>query len=308
MQFFLFFLVDSTRQERNLRGMKLNLLFILLTSASLVIPGLVGAQPTYDGLSTGVYTDGETVDSINGGEQWDGSWSVDTSGSFNNINRYHGSNVSLGYTDNSGNMLPTTAGSLELVSAGAGAGALTRTMQAPVSGEVWMAFLNIRTDTDNWGWQIGLTDSAGNVQANVQNASSSGKFRLQAGGQTSSNLSVDNFDTSWSPGDEGQLYLLKLTNVGSGAADGTATLWVNPLDLENPEGGAQDSVTLNALELNDVEQFRFDKGVGLTGYFDELRIGSSSTEVLQIPELSNFGLFIALAAISFRVFGRNRKG
>jgi hypothetical protein len=172
-----------------------------------------------------------------------------------------------------------------------------------------MGFLNIRTDSGDWNWQIQLANASGSAQANIQNSSNSGKFRLQAGGSTSSNLTIDNFDTDWSPGDNAQLYLLQLTNVGSGEANATATLWANPLDLDDLSAGAASSVTLTGLQLDTITQFIFDKGAGVdqTGYFDELRIGTSSADILAIPEPRVYALLAGLFTMGFVVLRRRSK-
>ena len=280
-----------------------------LISILLTLPFALQAQLTYDGFSSGTYPAGQTINNLTGGEGWDDSWSVNASNA-NNPLRYQGSTVSLGYTDSVGNNLATTPGSLELLAGGSGAGELSRNLASSLSGEVWMGFLNIRTSSGNWNWQIQLANAAGSVQANIQNASSSGQFRLQAGGQTSSNLTLDNFDTSWSPGDNAQLYLLQLTNVGSGTNNATATLWANPLNIENLAAGAESSVALTGIQLDTLDQFIFNKGSGLdqTGYFDELRIGTSSADILAIPEPRVYALLAGIFSLAIVVMRRRQKG
>lgn len=287
----------------------MKLILRTLSCSVALCPLFLNGQIAYDGFSTGTYPAGQTINNLTGGEGWDDAWSVNTS-NVNNPLRYQGSTVSLGYTDSVGNNLATTPGSLELLAGGSGAGELSRNLASSLSGEVWMGFLNIRTSSGSWNWQIQLANAAGSVQANIQNNSNTGKFRLLAGGQTSGNLTLDNFDTSWNPGDNAQLYLLQLTNVGSGTANATATLWANPLNIEDLAAGAESSVTLTGIQLDTIDQFIFNKGAGAdqTGYFDELRIGTSAEEILAIPEPRVYALLAGIFSLAIVVMRRRQKG
>ena len=258
-----------------------------------------------DGFSVDEYDDGTTINGLAGGSGWDGNWAVNLSDP-NNALRYQGSNVSLGYTDTVGNSLVTTPGSLELHPGGSGAGELSRSFGDSLSGEIWISFLNIRTQNGNWNWQMQFADAGGTAQINVQNHSSNGQFRLQAGGSTSSNLSLLNYDTNWEPGDDAQLYLIQATNVGSGSADASVTLWANPNDLENLTVGAAASVSLSNVQVDTLSQFIFDKGAGTdqTGFFDELRIGTSSADVLPIPEPRVYAALFGAFALIFAGYRR----
>lgn len=281
---------------------------ISLVCALFALPLASNAQIIYDGFSTTAYTAGATINGLSGGEGWSGNWAVNTS-TASNILRYQGSSVSLGYTDTLGNNLATTPGSLELFPGGSGAGELSRPFDSSFSGEVWMGFLNIRTTNGSWNWQIQFANASGVVQANIQNASNSGKFRLVAGVKTSANLTLDNHDADWTPSDNAQLYLLQLTNVGSGEANATATLWSNPNNLEDLTAGAASSVSLTGLQLDTIDQFIFNKGAGVeqTGYFDELRIGSSSADILAIPEPRVYALLAGLFAMGAVILRRRNR-
>ncbi len=281
----------------------------LTTLLALAVAGglLHGQSSVYDGFSVNDYTANETINALGGGSGWTGNWAVNLSNE-NNALRYQGSSVSLGYTDSVGNSLITTPGSLELHPGGAGGGELSRSFDSAFSGEVWVSFLNIRTQNGSWNWQIQFADAGGAVQVNVQNASNTGRFRLQAGGETSGNMGILNYDTDWAPGDDAQLYLMQITNVGSGSADAGVTLWANPNNLEDLTAGAAASLTLSGLQLNDISQFIFNKGAGVdqVGFFDELRIGTSAADVLPIPEPRFYAALFGMLALAFVVYRKRR--
>lgn len=276
---------------------------LLACALCAVIPNLQ-AQITYDGFSTADYNDGETIDGLGGGENWSDNWSVNTSGSFNNIHRYHGSNFSLNYTDNFGNSLVTDSGSLELKTAGGGAGEAGRTLGSSANGDVWVSFLNIRTSSENWNWAFEFHDSTSSQsQLLIQNWSDQNKFRLNQDGATSV-LDLDNRDLSGTP--EGQLYLLHISNVGSGLANSDITLWGNPNNLEDLSAGAEAVTSLSNRQVDSFDTFIFDKGVNPTGFFDELRIGETSAEVLPIPEPRVYALMAGLLSLAFVIVRKRR--
>lgn len=275
---------------------------ILLAGMLLASAGLT-AQ-IYDGFSSSVYTVDETVNQLGGGSGWANDWNVNLSGSANNFLRYQGSSNSLGYTDSMGNSLYTTPGSLALRAGGAGAGELSRNFTSPLTGEVWVSFLNIRTAAGAWNWEYTFA-SDGGTSFRIQNNSNTGFFRLEHSGATS-NTNLTNYDLSADP--EAQLFVLRITNVGSGSADSQISLWINPTDITDINAGAASTAVLNNRQINDIQGFVFNKGAGVdqTGYFDELRFGASSADVLPIPEPSTYAMltgifaFIAIALRRFR--------
>lgn len=266
-------------------------LVALLSSATILSVSAASAQSVvYDGFSVSDYTDGATVDSLGGGAGWDGNWSVDTSANESNLNRYWASSYSLGYTDTHGNNLVTSPGSLELRAAGSGAGALNRPFSEPASGEVWFSFLNIRTTDDSWNYDLQFLDAGGGIQFRIQN-DGSGNFRLNQDGGSVASLDIVNHTTDEEP--QGQLFVGQLTNVGSGSADSTMTVWVNPDNLLDLSEGAEAVAALTDREVSALASFNFDKGANTTGFFDEFRIGASAGEVMPIPEPATYAWWLA---------------
>lgn len=262
-----------------------------------------GQLYVYDGFSSGDYTDGVTVDGLGGGSGWSGNWSVDASANANNINRYHGSSYSLDYTDSNANSLVTNAGGLELKAAGSGAAPLSRDFTQAVDGELWFSFLNIRTSTHSWGWDLQFLDAAGGIQFRVQNASSSGYFRINQGGATS-NIELTNHTTDPLP--EGQFFVGRVTNLGSGSANSSLSVWANPNNLLDLDAGAAATASLTDRQVEAISRFGFVKGANHTGYFDEFRVGGSLDAVAPIPEPATYAAWLGLLSIGLLALRRRR--
>ena len=269
-------------------------LLVLVSSCLIVSVGSLSAQLyVYEGFSTSDFTSGVTVNGLGGGSGWDGNWSVDATNNPNNPNRYRGSDYSLTFSDTVGNNLVTTSGSLAGHPAGSGVGGMFRSFENPISGEVWISFLTVRTADVNWGWQFLFNDAAGETQFRIQNEGANNRFRLNADGTSA--LVFNNLDTAEEP--VGQFYVVRVTNVGSGEADANITLWANPNDLTDLAAGAAASTALNNQTVNSLSQFAFLKDANPTGYFDELRIGGSFADVAPIPEPRAYALMAGLLGL-----------
>jgi hypothetical protein len=276
----------------------MNKTFSLLLS-SFLFTGLASAELfLYEGFSSATFTSGATVHGSGSGSGWSGNWVV-SNHSAANANRFLASAYSLGYSDGQGNSLLTTPGSLAAAVSGSGASFVARDFATGLTGEVWISFLTVRTGEINWGWELGLRDGAGNVQFLLQNNSNTNNFRINAASPSgTANLVFNNLDTSPEP--VGQLYVLRVTNVGSGSANSNITLWANPNDLTDISAGAAATVSLTNRTVNALGQFSFLNDVNPTGYVDEIRVGSSFASITPIPEPRTYaliagGLFLGLA-------------
>jgi len=255
----------------------------------------------YDGFSTDEYTSGATVFEAAGGTGWSGNWALsNVSGA--NANRFQASAYSLAYTDGQGNSLITSPGSMAGTVSGSGVAFVSRDFASALTGEVWISFLTVRTANVNWGWELGFRDEEGAAQFLVQNNSATNTFRLNASGTAA--LNFTNLDTSEEPA--GQLYVLRVTNVGSGSANANITIWANPTDLTDIAAGAAATASLSNRTVSALGQFSFLNDVNPTGYVDELRIGSSYAAVTPIPEPRTYAL-IAGALFLGLAFCRRRR-
>lgn len=266
-----------------------------------LLPAVTHAS-VYEGFALSELDPGDpnpiTISGQGSGSGWDGNWTVDATANVNNPFRYGASDYSLGYTDSLGNSLQTSPGSLGLFSAGSGASALNRPFSDPPTGEVWFSFLNIRTSSESWNYELQfLGGDDDSIQFQLQNSSDTGKFRINAGSTALLDLQNHTAD----PDPEGQLFVGRVTNVSSGSANSAITVWINPTSLLDIEAGAAASASLTGRQVDSITQFNFNKGTVHSGYFDELRVGSSSLSVTPtvIPEPSTYALGLGLAVGAF---------
>lgn len=300
---FIAFLVCKNTHYNEKISTLLPIIILSLTSASLY-----GQVLSYDGFSSLDYTESVTINGGSGGSGWSSNWSVNLQ-SIDNPLRYQGSSVSLKYTDLQGRSLLTTPGSLELVEAGAGAGEIRRSFDS-LTGDVWISFLNMRTEDSTQNWDFWLMDSAGGEEFKINYITASGG-RLAIyyeGTQWSYQLNFDPKDTAWTPANDADFYVMQISNVGSGNADASVTLWANPVDLTDLDAGSAASVVRSGMQIDELGQFGFNKGRTPTGYFDELRIGSSYLDVTAVPEPSVYSILVGLFAFAFIRYSRGRKG
>ncbi len=276
----------------------------LISAPFLLAVAAYGQSVVYDGFPSDAYSDGSTVDALGAGFGWADNWSVDVSANESNVNRYWASSYSLNYTDSHGNSLVTSPGSLELRAAGSGAGALNRPFAEPASGEVWFSFLNIRTTDGGWNYDLQFLDAGGGIQFRIQN-DGSGNFRLNQDGGSVAVLDIVNHTTDEEP--QGQLYVGQLTNVGSGAADSTITVWANPTNLLDLTEGAEAVASLTNREVLALASFNFDKGANPTGFFDEFRIGASAADVMPIPEPATYAVWLGVFAAGLLYWRRRAR-
>lgn len=275
--------------------------FVISTHAALV----------YDGFSSATYTNGDTVHGVGGGTGWDSNWAVSPA---DQANRYLASNYSLGYTAPNTQSLLTTGGSQHGASFGSGAATMERMFENSISGEVWISFLAVRTnDVQTFNWQLAFFDAAqetGLGAFSVQNNSGESKFRLRARstGATYTNtgsLDLSNLDESAEP--QGQLYVLRITNAGSGNDNAEITMWGNPGALaEDFDGTAAATITIADRTIGALTGIGLTKGIDTTSYFDELRVGSSAADVLPIPEPRLYGLMVSLLAFGWFALRKHR--
>jgi hypothetical protein len=272
--------------------MKKTLSFLL--PLSLLATAAFGQLYTDEGFSSAVFTSGTTVHNQGSGSGWNGNWAVDASANANNIHRYWASGYALDYTDLHGNSLLTTPGSLQLRSAGSGNGPLSRPFAEPAAGEVWFSFLNIRTSTQAWGYELQFLDAGGAIQFRIEN-DGSGNFRLNQTSGSTAALSITNHTADEAP--QGQLFVGRVTNAGSGTNNASLTVWVNPANLLDLSEGAAATASLSGRQIDAISQFAFAKGANQTGYFDELRIGGSAESVMPIPEPATWALWTGLLGL-----------
>lgn len=275
-----------------------------LVASAFTATAAFGQLLVYDGFSSNDYTAGATVNALGGGIGWAADWSVDTAANDNNIHRYWGTTHSLGYTDNHANSLVTSPGGLELRGAGSGAGALNRVFADPVSGDLWFSFLNIRTTDSGWNYDIQFRDAGGGLQFRIQN-DGNGNFRLSQAAGGVAGLAIQNYNLV-DEFPDGQLFVGHVTNVGSGSADSTITVWVNPANLLDLSEGAEATASLANRQVDAIGQFHFDKGAATTGFFDELRVGASAGDVMPIPEPATYALWLGAVAAGVLLLHRRR--
>ncbi len=250
--------------------------------ADVVTSGEPEPESIYDGFATaGPYTDGETINGLDGGSGFTGPWEVDLSSNEENDERYTASGEALNYSDGSDD-LATSLGTLRLVARGSGKALLRRTFPEQ-SGEVWFSFLTVMTTDSNWNWAIGLEDAAQGQQIALQNYSSSSVFRIHVDGTSQVLNGVDPFDDP-ADGVTPALVVGRILNAGSGEADGSVEVWINPSDLTDLSAGAEANGMVAEQTLPSLSSFFFDKGAAPEGYLDEVRIGSSYEAVVPTGE------------------------
>lgn len=271
-------------------------LFSTVVTLGFACSALLGNSFIYEGFATEAFPAGEEIHNRGGGTGWDGVWAVSPD---SQAPRYLASSYSLGYTAPSGQTLATAPGSMSLQTSGAGGAPVARDFASSISGEVWISFLSVRTSDHSWNWEFRFANEEGASQFLIRNHSASSQFQIfKDGDNQSANLQLSNQDLSADP--VSHLYLVRLTNVGSGEANSEVTLYGNPAALAGDfDGTAEAFVTLSGIEVATLTEFAFDKGVNPTGYFDELRIGGSAADVLPIPEPTTFALFLSIFAVAF---------
>ncbi|HKJ90877.1 MAG TPA: hypothetical protein VJ960_07080, partial [Oceanipulchritudo sp.] len=236
----------------------------------------------YDGFAnSGPYVNGETINGLAGGSGFTGPWEVDLSSNEENWGRYLASGEAMNYSDGSED-LATSLGALSLVARGSGKALLRRSFPEQ-SGEVWFSFLTVMTTDTNWNWSIGLEDADEGQQIALQNYSSSSVFRINVNGTSQVLNGVDPFDDPVD-GVSPALVVGRILNAGSGVADGSVEVWINPGDLTDLTAGAEANGIVSEQNLPSLSSFFFDKGAAPEGYLDEVRIGASFNEVVPTGE------------------------
>ncbi|MEX2382150.1 MAG: PEP-CTERM sorting domain-containing protein, partial [Opitutales bacterium] len=106
----------------------------------------------------------------------------------------------------------------------------------------------------------------------------------------------------------GQLFVGRVTNVGSGSGDSALSVWVNPDNLLDLDEGAAATASLANRQVEAITQFAFVKGANHTGFFDELRVGGSFDSVAPIPEPATWALWGGLLSLGALAWRRRRQG
>ena len=264
---------------------------------------LCGAVIAYEGFDTATYTDGDTINGLNGGTGWTSNWTVDLSANANNANRYQGSSSSMGYSDGTESLV-TDSGSMGAAAAGSGGGPLRRTFTA-TTGTVWFSLLSVMTTDTSWNWELGLEGSSEGQEVGIQNYSSDSIYRLNINETPNNMPGVDPYDDP-SDGVSAALLVGRIQNAGSGSADGTVDVWINPTDITDPTAGAAASGSVTGATLPTLSSFFFDKGATPEGFIDEIRIGTTMADVTPVPEPSLMGLLAGMAALGLVVRYRRR--
>lgn len=223
------------------------------------------------------YTAGETINGLGGGTGWTGPWTVDLSSGESNAQRYLMLGGGLAYTDGSAD-LAASGGMLQLVARGSGKALLRRGFPEQ-TGEVWFSFLAVMTTDSNWNWTIGLEGPDEGEQLALQNYSGNSVYRLNVNGTTATANGVNPFDDT-GDGVDAHLVVGKITGAGSGSANGTVEVWINPTDLTDPASGAMATASVVGETIPSLAGFFFDKGAAPEGFMDEIRIGASASDVV----------------------------
>jgi chondroitin AC lyase len=243
-----------------------------------VFTELQGAITAQDGFETDMpYVAGATINDLDGGSGFSGPWSVDLSSGAGNAERYIAVETGLDYSGATSELL-TRSGGMKLVARGSGKALLRRPFPA-LTGEVWFSLLTVLTTDSSWNWSFGLEDDQMGEQVSIQNYSSNSVFRLEVGGTTAVLSGVDPYDDPVD-GYDARLVVCRIVNAGSGQADATVEVWINPNDPADLGAGAQAQGQIGGLTIPALSSFFFDKGAAPEGFFDELRIGDTYADVV----------------------------
>jgi len=226
------------------------------------------------------YKSGRPLAGVDGGSGFAAAWQVNTSKDKNNINRYKSAVGDKNYSDRNGLKISAESGVMLARSAGTGAGALTRKFQKEQKGTVWFSLLSKLDKQVGYGWELEFLDAKGSPQVAIINGSAKyNRWRLvAAGGSKKSYLKSKEGAT---PTD---LCLLvgKLEGVGAEGNSGSFTIYINPTDLKNVEKSATSKAAIKGISIAGLQTFSFSKKSAATGILDEIRIGSSLSDVVPL--------------------------
>jgi len=262
-----------------------------LACSALALAGASHATLAYDGFDVpGDYTDGGSIDGINGGSGFSGAWSAATPGS------YTADSTGLDYTDGQGNTLDTTDGSMDRNAIGGFYTATRIIAPSDIGGTSYFSFIIERTAGGaHPNWKVDFTDSG--VSRFRIDDQDGGANNITIHAPTAGGGGVTLTDTSsisW-----GQKNLI-IGEIVSGS-NGTFKLWINPSDLSTLDASdtpdlevADTGATLGTMGAYD--RVLFQGSGAQSGEFDEFRVsygaGASLADVIPytVPEPGSLAL------------------